>query len=61
MGDGTDLGKVRLEEGRVARGAEDRGEMVVRMQDWERNALETICSTVSGMMAAALPAEAGNE
>lgn len=42
-------------------GAEDRGEMVVRMQDRERNALETICSTVSGMMAAALPAEAGNE
>lgn len=42
-------------------GAEDRGEMVVHMQDKERNALETICTTVSGMVAAALPAEAANE
>lgn len=42
-------------------GSEDRGEMVVHMQDKERNALETICTTVSGMVAAALPAEAANE
>lgn len=41
-------------------GTKDRGEMVVHMQDKERNALETICTTVNAMVEAELSA-ADNE
>ena len=42
-------------------GTKDRGEMIVRMQDETRNALESICMEVGRIMEQSLPAEAGNE
>lgn len=42
-------------------GTKDRSEMIVRMQDETRNALESICMEVGRIMEQSLPAEVGNE